>query len=150
MKILSELRARMGVANQGPGPAVDVRATSEGVLISLTDQLNFSMFPVGSAEPQPEVVRAMNVVAQALARRPGVIVIRGHTDARPYHSQTYDNWRLSEARAQMAYYMLTRAHLGDKRVDHVEGYADRRPKNAANPYAAENRRIEILLRENDP
>jgi len=149
-KVLNELRVKIGAANPGPGPGVDVRATSEGVLISLTDQLNFSMFAVGSAEPQPEVVRAMNVVAQTLASHPGIIVIRGHTDGRPYRSQTYDNWRLSEARAQMAYYMLTRAHLSDKRIEHVEGYADRRPKNAADPYAAENRRIEILLRDGEP
>jgi flagellar motor protein MotB len=32
--------------------------------------------------------------------------VRGHTDAHPYRSRTYDNWRLSSARAQMAYYML--------------------------------------------
>jgi chemotaxis protein MotB len=149
LKIVNELRAKIGEANHDLGPAIDVRATSEGVLISLTDKLNFSMFPVGSAEPQKQVVQAMNVIAQSLANHPGVIVVRGHTDARPYRSQTYDNWRLSEARAQMAYYMLTRANLKDKRVEHVEGYADRRLKNTANPYAPENRRIEILLRESE-
>lgn len=146
-KIMSELRVKLGGGNHGPGPGFEVRATSEGLLISLTDQLDFSMFAVGSAEPQPQVVKAMTVIAKTLGGHSGAIIIRGHTDARPYHSQTYDNWRLSEARAQMAYYMLTRARINEKRIEHVEGYADRRPKNAGNPYAAENRRIEILVRE---
>jgi len=146
-KILNELRVKLGSGNHGPGPGIEVRSTSEGLLISLTDQLDFSMFAVGSAEPQPQVVKAMAVIAKTLVDHSGAIIIRGHTDARPYHSQAYDNWRLSEARAQMAYYMLTRAHINEKRIEHIEGYADRRPKNARNPYAAENRRIEILVRE---
>ena len=57
---------------------------------------------------------------------PGEIVVRGHTDARPYRSATYDNWRLSSARAQMAYYMLIRGGLPEKRFERIEGYADRR------------------------
>jgi hypothetical protein len=28
-------------------------------------------------------------------------VVRGHTDGRPFRSETYDNWRLSTARAQI-------------------------------------------------
>ena len=84
------------------------------------------MFPIGSAEPQRQVVRAMDAIARILKDRPGVIVVRGHTDAHPYRSATYDNWRLSSARAQMAYYMLTRAGLPESRFERIEGYADRR------------------------
>jgi chemotaxis protein MotB len=50
----------------------------------------------------------------------------------------------------MAYYMLVRGGLDAKRVDGIEGYADRRLKNRDAPEAAENRRIEILLRETPP
>jgi chemotaxis protein MotB len=42
--------------------------------------------------------------------------------------------------------MLVRGGLDEKRVERVEGYADRHPKNAKNPGAPENRRIEILVR----
>ena len=108
------------------------------------------MFATGSAEPQPKVVRIMEKIAQILKSRPGVIIVRGHTDSRPYRSATYDNWRLSSARAQMAYYMLIRGGLDEKRFDRIEGYADRRPKTPAKPEAAENRRIEILLRKETP
>ncbi|KAH2842118.1 hypothetical protein KXW36_000741, partial [Aspergillus fumigatus] len=82
--------------------------------------------------------------------RPGMIIVRGHTDTRPYKSETYDNWRLSTARAQMAYYMLVRSGVDAQRIEHVEGYADRRPKLPNDPAAAQNRRIEILIREKRP
>src|SRR5579885_21354 len=128
-------------------PRVEVRDTGEGVLISLTDEAGFSMFAVGSAEPRPETVRIMERIGEILKASPGSIVIRGHTDGRPFKGGPYDNWRLSAARAQMALYMLTRGGVSDKRIDRVEGYADHRLKSPANPLGAENRRIEILLRK---
>ncbi|MGX9980807.1 MotB family protein [Methylobacterium fujisawaense] len=128
-----------------PGPRVEVQGTSEGLLINVTDDLNFSMFAVGSAEPRPEMVRAMERLAKALASRPGRLIIRGHTDSRPFRSDVYDNWRLSTARAHMASYMLIRAGIEEARIWRVEGAADRMPRNAPDPKAPENRRIEILL-----
>ena len=128
-------------------PPVAVAATSEGILISLTDSARFGMFAIGSAEPKPEVVGVLASVAEILAEREGSIVIRGHTDARPFRSRDYDNWRLSTARAHMAYYMLVRGGFDESRIERVEGYADRMLKVPEDPEAAENRRIEILLRE---
>ena len=149
---IAQLRSELlkeigGPSSFQPGPGLEVQATDEDLLISLTDQFDFSMFPVGSAEPQARVVRIMEKIAQVLKNRPGAVVVRGHTDGRPYRSATYDNWRLSSARAQMAYYMLVRGGLPEKRVERIEGYADRRLKLPNNPNAAENRRIEILLRK---
>ena len=143
-----ELQLQLGAKGiNTPGPAIEVTATDEGLLISLTDNLDFSMFPIGSAEPQPQVVKAMDAVARVLKEHLGAIIVRGHTDAHPYRSATYDNWRLSSARAQMAYYMLSRAGLRDSRFVRVEGYADHQLKDPAHPFAAENRRIEVLLLE---
>ncbi|GEP03177.1 MotB family protein [Methylobacterium oxalidis] len=139
-------RAVQPLGTGAPAPRVEVRRTGEGVLISVTDEVNFSMFGIGSAEPTPKVVRALERIAQVLKARPGRIVVRGHTDGRPFRSETYDNWRLSSARAQMASYMLVRGGVDEARVERIEGYADRQPRNAADPKAAENRRIEILLR----
>jgi len=132
------------------GPAVDVKATDEGLLISLTDKMNFTMFAIGSAEPQPQLIQAMDAIAAILKPQPGLVVVRGHTDAHPYKSATYDNWRLSSARAQMAYYMLTRAGLPESRFERIEGYADKRLRDPAHPFAAENRRIEILVKGAKP
>jgi chemotaxis protein MotB len=132
------------------GPAVDVKATDEGLLISLTDKMNFTMFAIGSAEPQPQLIHTMDAIAGILKQQSGQVVVRGHTDGHPYKSQTYDNWRLSSARAQMAYYMLTRAGLPESRFERIEGYADKRLRDPAHPFAAENRRIEILVKGAKP
>lgn len=134
----------------GAGPVAEVRRVEEGLLVSLTDDANFGMFAVGSAEPRPELVRIIDKIGPLLTKRPDTIIVRGHTDNRPYRSETYDNWRLSTARAQMAYYMLVRSGVDPLRIEHVEGYADRRPKIPSDPAAAQNRRIEILIRGRSP
>ncbi|MHC2625592.1 chemotaxis protein MotB [Bradyrhizobium huanghuaihaiense] len=134
----------------GAGPVAEVRQVEEGLLVSLTDDASFGMFAVGSAEPRPELIRVIDKIGPLLAKRPGMIIVRGHTDNRPYKSENYDNWRLSTARAQMAYYMLVRSGVDALRIEHVEGYADRRPKLPSDPAAAQNRRIEILIREKRP
>ncbi|MGO8798183.1 MAG: MotB family protein [Roseiarcus sp.] len=146
-ELAKELRAE---THAQPAPGIEVRQTAEGTLISLTDEINFGMFASGSAEPQPKVVRIMEKIAESLKSRPGAIIVRGFTDSRPFKSGTYDNWRLSSARAQMAYYMLIRGGVDEKRMERIEGYADRRPKIPAKPEAAENRRIEILLQQEKP
>ena len=50
----------------------------------------------------------------------------------------------------MAYYMLVRGGVEEKRFARVEGYADRSLKVPGDPEAAQNRRIEILLRRPNP
>lgn len=138
------------IAKGGPQradqPQVDVRKTDEGVLISLTDNANFGMFGIGSAEPHPQTVAAMQRVAAVLKEREGAIVIRGHTDARPFRDGRSDNWRLSTSRAHTAQDLLVQGGISAARIEHIEGHASRRPR-AGDPNAAENRRIEILIRE---
>ena len=124
---------------------IDVVPTDEGLLISLTDKTEFGMFTVGSAAPDPRLVSLIATIADVLGNHPGFIVVRGHTDSRPFHNKKYDNWQLSSARAQMAYYMLVRGGLDEARVRRIEGYADRDPKLRDQPDAAVNRRIDILL-----
>jgi chemotaxis protein MotB len=141
------LKAVQPSQDASPQPHIEVRRTGAGTLISLTDDFDFTMFAVGSAEPHAKVVRAMTEIARILQSRSGKIVIRGHTDARPFRSTNYDNWRLSHARAQMALYMLVRGGLSEGRIVRVEGHADRDPKVPANPNADQNRRVEILLQE---
>lgn len=136
-----------GTAEAKNLPRIDVQDVEEGVLISLTDDANFSMFAVGSAEPSRQTVQIMEKVGGLIKASSNPVVIRGHTDGRPYRSAVYDNWRLSSARAHMALYMLVRAGVSEKRIERVEAYADHRLKLPSNPYGAENRRIEILVRK---
>ena len=81
-------------------------------MIQLTDKVDYGMFAIGSAKPDKRVVQVLDEIAKIIATRKGDVVISGHTDARPFKSETYDNWRLSSARAHMAYYMLTRGGSG--------------------------------------
>lgn len=145
-QIETELRKTIEGSGLDKLPDISVERTPEGVLISVTDQANFEMFALSSAEPRPELVVLMEKMAKILVNEPGELIIRGHTDARPFRSKTYDNWRLSTARAHMAHYMLMRGGLDKQRFERIEGYADREPKVPSDPNAAQNRRIEILLR----
>jgi chemotaxis protein MotB len=144
------LRERIAQAlelGSAQAPNVTVESADGGVLISLADQVEFGMFAVGSAEPLPETIAVMARIATLLNAMPGKVVIRGHTDGRPFRSGDYDNWRLSSARAHMAYHMLVRGGLDESRVERIEGYADRALKLPQDPEAAENRRIDILVQE---
>ncbi|HWK67456.1 MAG TPA: MotB family protein [Rhizobiaceae bacterium] len=143
-RIGRELRAAFKSDDKMFG-GISVVPTDKGVMISVTEQLNVGMFEIGSAVPRRELVLAMDKISKVLAAEKGNVVINGHTDARPFASKTYDNWRLSTARAHSAYYMLVRAGLDERRVVEVAGYADRKLKIKDDPNAEANRRIEILL-----
>jgi chemotaxis protein MotB len=122
-----------------------VAATAGGIVISVTDQLDFGMFEIGSAVPRRDLVLAMEKIGRIISQRKGNVHINGHTDGRPFSGGAYDNWRLSTARAHSAYYMLVRSGLDEKRLTEVSGFADRQLKIADDPFNAANRRIEILL-----
>jgi chemotaxis protein MotB len=147
-KLAADIRGELAASFRNGDPiykGLTVTQTDRGVLISVGDQSNFGMFEVGSAVPNRDTVLAMEKISKILSTHKGNIRIDGHTDGRPFKSDTYDNWRLSTARAQTAYYMLVRAGLDEKRVMEVAGFADRKLKVKDDPYADANRRIEILL-----
>ncbi|MBX4989998.1 chemotaxis protein MotB [Rhizobium binae] len=122
-----------------------VTASEGGLLVSISDQNDDSMFNIGSAVPRQEMVLAMERIGTILKERGGAVAIRGHTDGRQYKGTQNENWRLSMDRAQSAYYMLVRGGLDEKRISQVSGFADRRLKLPADPFNAANRRIEILV-----
>ncbi|MET0705539.1 MAG: MotB family protein [Tardiphaga sp.] len=145
----AKLQAAISAALAAIGPArpvAEVKETPEGLLINLTDDENYGMFANGSAEPTPGLVRALDKITPMIAQKRGQVIVRGHTDSRVYRTAEYDNWRLSTSRAHMAYHMLVRGGLDAARVERIEGYADRRLKNQGDPLAAQNRRIELLIR----
>ena len=143
---ISAALASLGTAR----PVTEVRETNEGLLINLTDDVNYGMFANGSAEPTAGLVRALDKITPLISQHRGQVIVRGHTDSRAYRSPGYDNWRLSTDRAHMAYHMLIRGGLDARRIDRIEGYADRRPKDPGDPLAAPNRRIELVIRAPTP
>lgn len=124
---------------------VTLVATEKSVSISLADNLDFSMFGIGSAVPSAELVNAVSLIGNSLVGKSVEVSIVGHTDGRPYSSGQYDNWRLSSARAQATLYMLERGGLSKQDIRSIAGVADRQLRNAEDSFAPENRRIEILV-----
>ncbi|WP_420391344.1 flagellar motor protein MotB [Acuticoccus sp.] len=139
-------RAAAVIAGELAEVAADVAvvAGERSVLIALTDDTAFSMFPIGSAEPTAAAIGLFGRVADALADRDGRIVVRGHTDARQFAAGSSDNWVLSFERAHATKAALVARGVAERRIARVEGLADREPTVPEDPYADENRRIEIL------
>lgn len=143
-ELQKEIAQQIGGVAGKLAEGLSVTPAEGGLLVSLSDQSDDSMFNVGSAVPRKEMVLAMEKIGEVLKDKPGAIVIRGHTDGRQYKGEN-ENWRLSMDRAQAAYYMIVRGGMDEKRISQVSGFADRKLKDAADPFSASNRRIEILV-----
>ncbi len=76
---------------------------------------------------------------------PERLSITGHTDAAPYRGGDRSNWELSAERANATRRLLADAGLPEARVQTVSGRADRDPLLPADPMAAVNRRIAIVV-----
>ena len=124
--------------------AVEEEGGAQRLLISLTDERAFSMFAIGSAAPTEDAKTLFGRVAGVLGARDGEIVVRGHTDARPFRGGRSDNWILSFARAHATKEALVGHGIPESRIARVEGLADRELSDPDDPLADENRRIEIL------
>ena len=120
--------------------------TPEGLRIQLVDQDGSSMFASGGTEMPERTKKLLAVVAQAIAKMPNQVTIRGHTDATQYRSEKgYSNWDLSSDRANASRRVLVESGLDQSRVASVVGKADREPLFPENPNAPENRRISIVM-----
>lgn len=143
-QVAENLQAALSSTPVNVSVTTDGEAGQGAVLISLTDDTNVSMFPIGSADPNPEAAGIFAQVASTLGTLDGNIVIRGHTDARPFTSGRSDNWVLSFARAHATKRALTANGVSEQRIARVEGLADRELTIPSDPFADQNRRIEIL------
>ena len=123
--------------------AIDV--TPEGLRIQLLDQDRKPMFASGSAEPNERARLLLGKIAPVLARLAQPIAIAGHTDAAPYRGTGRSNWDLSTDRAMATRRLLAADGLPDARFREVVGHADRDLLLPAEPLAAANRRIAILV-----
>ncbi|MCP4073319.1 MAG: MotB family protein [Hyphomicrobiales bacterium] len=127
-------------------PDVQIKGDKNGTVITLFDKSKIGMFNIGSARPSPELVRIMKKIGEILSRQKGKIIVGGHTDGRKFNSDTYDNWRLSTARAHMAYHMLVRGGVEEGRFEMIQGFGDVKLAVPEDPFSPINRRIEISLR----
>ena len=123
--------------------AIDL--TPEGLRIQMLDEERSAMFATGSATLNDRAQLLLSKVAPVLMRLPEDIAVVGHTDATPFAGNGKTNWELSTERANATRRLLVDAGLAETRVSRVTGLADRDPLLPADPFAAANRRIAIIV-----
>ena len=129
---------------------ITVDITPEGLRIQILDEEHQAMFPTGSSVLNDRARALMLKVAPVLMKLPEKLSIAGHTDAAPYRGGGRSNWELSTERANATRRLLTDAGLAEDRVERVTGQADRDPLLPADPLAAANRRIAIVVLRDVP
>ncbi len=128
--------------------AVDI--TPDGLRIQIMDEEKQAMFPIGSATLNERARALLQKVAPVLMKLPERLSITGHTDSTPYRGGDRSNWELSAERANATRRLLTDAGVPEARVQTVSGRADRDPLLPADPLAAVNRRIAIVVLRDAP
>ena len=148
-QIKDAVRGDPALADLAKQLAIDM--TPEGLRIQILDEVKLPMFPTGSSTPNDRAKLLMQKVVPVLMKLSQPISIAGHTDAAPFPGPERTNWELSAERANATRRLLVEDGFPEGRVKSVIGDADRDPLLPADPLAAANRRIAILvLREAPP
>ncbi len=129
---------------------LSVDITPEGLRIQLLDEEHQPMFATGSSVLNDRARALLLKVAPVLIKLPEKLSIAGHTDAAPYRGGDRTNWELSAERANATRRLFSDAGLPESRVETVTGRADRDPLLPADPLAAANRRIAIVVLRDVP
>ena len=125
--------------------SMSVEMTTEGLRIEFREDKGAVFFESGSAVLRPQARALVAQIAPILADASRPLKVEGHTDAVPYARHDYDNWDLSQDRANALRRQLMTGGVDSKQFLSVAGYADTRLRNPDKPEAPVNRRVAILL-----
>jgi chemotaxis protein MotB len=126
---------------------VEMTITSDGLRIELLETDKGVFFESGSPHPTKFGQELMELLAAEIGKLPNHVLVEGHTDSRPYISQTgYSNWELSADRANSARRIMQTTGLRTEQVSEVRGYADQKLRKPKNPNDASNRRISVTVK----
>lgn len=127
-----------------------IKVTPEGLEIQIVDQEGEAMFPSGSARMFGKTEEVIGLISSVIADMPNDLSVRGHTDATPYTSRKdYSNWELSADRANATRRVLQQSGYPEDKVKNVMGKGATEPFTPEDPTDARNRRITILLLNED-
>ena len=144
-KLASRKRARNLVRQ------VRVISSPEGIRIDLVDDADFSMFSLGTTILTEDARTLLDVIGETLAEESAPLILRGHTDSLPWRPGIVaNNWSLSTGRAEATRQALIRGGMEEERFARIEGVADREPLITDDPTDPRNRRISLLLLEDEP
>jgi chemotaxis protein MotB len=147
-EIRAAVRADPALADLAKQLAIDM--TPDGLRIQIFDEVKMPMFPTGSATPNERARLLIQKIVPVLLKLHEPLSIAGHTDAAPFPGPDRTNWELSTERANATRRLLTDGGLPEGRIKSVIGDADRDPLLPADPMAAANRRIAILVIRDAP
>jgi chemotaxis protein MotB len=146
----AQRRIDLKVRQLGLGRHVQTRIEDRGLVIRLVaDQ---QLFPVGSAQVRAAAVPLLGVVAAAVNRVQGNPVrVEGYADARRYAGDPHGNDRLAGERAMNIYFTLLDHGFDDHRHQDsgYTGFGSKRFLVPGDPYAARNRRVEVVVQRID-
>jgi chemotaxis protein MotB len=126
---------------------VRMDVTSDGLRIQIVDDQNRPMFDTGSATVKPYMRELLREIALVLNEVDARITLSGHTDASPFSAgeRGYSNWELSADRANSSRREMLGGGMDERKILRVVGLAAVVPFDAADPGAAVNRRISIVV-----
>ncbi|WP_252259719.1 flagellar motor protein MotB [Erythrobacter aurantius] len=125
---------------------VRVMRAPDGVRIDLVDDADFSMFALGTTVLTEDARALLEVIGDTLAQERNPLILRGHTDSLPWRSGVQvNNWSLSAGRAEATRQQLILSGLPAARFARIEGVADTEPLIASDRTDPRNRRISLLL-----
>ncbi len=129
---------------------IEITITPEGLRIELLEDKNGTFYQSGSAQLSPSGQELLALLAAELKTLPNQLLIEGHTDAAQYSTNAnYSNWELSADRANAARRLLQQDGVRMDQVTQVRGFADQMLRVKNNPYDPSNRRITILVKNQD-
>ncbi|UZK65306.1 flagellar motor protein MotB [Sphingomonas sp. M1-B02] len=120
--------------------------TRDGMRIDLLDDVNYSMFDLGTTALVNDASTLIGTIAESIKGLENPIMIRGHTDSLGYGDpRNMNNWMLSSGRSEATRRRLSAGGVVEDRFERIEGVADREPLIVANPADPRNRRVAITL-----
>ncbi|MGO9325084.1 MAG: flagellar motor protein MotB [Terracidiphilus sp.] len=129
---------------------IEITITPEGLRIELIEDKNGTFYQSGSAQLSASGQELLSLLAAELKTLPNQLLIEGHTDAAQYSTDAnYSNWELSADRANSARRLLQQDGVRRDQVTQVRGFADQMLRVKSNPYDPSNRRITILVKNQD-
>ena len=129
---------------------IEITITPEGLRIELIEDKNGTFYQSGSAQLSSSGQELLALLAAELKTLPNQLLIEGHTDATQYSTDAnYSNWELSADRANSARRLLQQDGVRRDQVTQVRGFADQMLRVKSNPYDPSNRRITILVKNED-
>jgi len=129
---------------------IEITITPEGLRIELIEDKNGTFYQSGSAQLSANGQELLSLLAAELKTLPNQLLIEGHTDAAQYSTDAnYSNWELSADRANSARRLLQQDGVRKDQVTQVRGFADQMLRVKSNPYDPSNRRITILVKNQD-